>query len=187
MLADLSAAHAVERERGQHCSTRSDKPILMTASTGGPMGWLTADTRPSSSRRSSPIEPLGPPFRTDSDFSLDWGLTAAPMTFDPPAASPDELLKTPAGTWTLQAEPAAKLPKLAGIPIAIVEAGRPCSPPPVRPRRIPGASQVSVDRIVLAEHSVHGNGHLMMLSETAATPRSRSCTGWTTRSRDTTH
>ena len=38
-----------------------------------------------SSRRSSPLEPIGPPFLDNPavGLSLDWGLTAAPMTFDP--------------------------------------------------------------------------------------------------------
>jgi pimeloyl-ACP methyl ester carboxylesterase len=121
MLADLSAAHAVERERGAALLDEIGPAILMTASAGGPMGWLTADARPSLVKAIVSLEPLGPPFRADDDFSLDWGLTAAPMTHDRPAVSPDELLETP-GTWTPQSEPARKLPALAGTPIAIVEA-----------------------------------------------------------------
>ena len=164
MLADLSAAHAVERERGVALLDEIGPAILMTASAGGPMGWLTADSRPSLVEAIVAIEPLGPPFRADSDFSLDWGLTAVPMTVDPPAASPDELLKTPAGTWTVEAEPARKLPELAGIPIAIVEAeaslfAHSCA----ATADFLEQAGCRVDRIVLAEHSVHGNGHLMML------------------------
>ncbi len=47
MLADLSAAHAVERERGAALLDEIGSAILMTASAGAPMGWLTADARPS--------------------------------------------------------------------------------------------------------------------------------------------
>ena len=164
MLADLSAAHAVERERGAALLDEIGPAILMTASAGGPMGWLTADARPSLVEAIVSLEPLGPPFRADSDFSLDWGLTAAPMTFDPPAASPDELLETPVETWTVQAEPARTLPELAGIPIAIVEAeaslfAHSCAATAAFLEQ----AGCRVDRIVLAEHNVHGNGHLMML------------------------
>jgi pimeloyl-ACP methyl ester carboxylesterase len=164
MLADLSAAHAMERERGATLLDEIGPAILLTASAGGPMGWLTADARPSLVEAIVSLEPLGPPFRADSDFSLDWGLTAMPMTFDPPAASPDELLETPAETWTAEAEPARKLTELAGIPITIVEAeaslfAHSCAATAAFLER----AGCRVDRIALAEHSVHGNGHLMML------------------------
>ncbi len=163
MLADLSAAHAVERERGAALLDEIGPAILMTTSAGGPMGWLTADARPSLVRAIVSLEPLGPPFRADSDFSLDWGLTAAPMTFDPPATSPDELERL-AGPLTVQAKPARTLPALAGIPIAIVEAeassfALSCAATAAFLEQ----AGCRVDRIVLAEHGVHGNGHLMML------------------------
>ena len=164
MLADLSTAHAIERERGAALLDEIGPAILMTASAGGPMGWLTADARPSLVKAIVSLEPLGPPFRADSEFSLDWGLTAAPMTFDPLAASPDELRKTPAETWTLQAEPARKLPELAETPIAIVEAeaslfADSCAATAAFLEQ----AGCRVDRIVLAAHGVRGNGHLMML------------------------
>jgi pimeloyl-ACP methyl ester carboxylesterase len=166
MLADWPAAHAMERERGAALLDEIGPAILMTTSFGSPMGWLTADARPSLVEATVALEPFGPPFGVEPGFgvSLDWGLTAAPMTFDPPAASPDELLKAPAGEWTLQAEPARRLRELAGIPIAIVEAeaslfAHSC---PATAAFLEQAG-CRVDRIVLAEHGVHGNGHLMML------------------------
>ena len=86
------------------------------------------------------------------------------MTFDPPVASADDLLTTQAEAWTLQAEPPRKLRELAGIPIAIVEAeaslfANSC---PATAAFLEQAG-CRVERIVLAEHGVHGNGHLMML------------------------
>ena len=164
MLADPSAAHAMERGRGAALLDEIGPAILMTASAGGPMGWLTADARPSLVEAIVSLEPLGPPFRADGEFSLPWGLTAAPMTFDPPAASPDELLKAPAGEWILQAEPARKLRELAGIPIAIVaaEASLFAHSCPATAAFLEQAG-CRVHRIVLSEHGVHGNGHLMML------------------------
>ena len=164
MLADLPAAHAVERERGAALLDDIGPAILMTASAGAPMGWLTADARPSFVEAIVTLEPLGPPFRADSDFSLDWGLTAAPMTFDPPAASPDELLTTAAGASAARTEPARTLPALTGTPIAIVEAEaslfvQSCAATAAFLEQ----AGCRVDRIALAEHGVHGNGHLMML------------------------
>jgi hypothetical protein len=101
-------------------------------------------------------------------ISLPWGLTAAPMTFDPPADSPDDLqaetTKTPAGPLTLQAEPARRLPALAQIPIALVEAEASLLAH-LSPAIAAFLEQAGchVERIVLADHGVHGNGHLMMM------------------------
>ena len=144
--------------------------ILMTASAGGPMGWLTADARPSRVKAIVAVEPIGPAFLVNPnlDLSLDWGLTAAPMTFDPPAASPAELLKetteTPAGPCTLQAEPARRLQNLEEIPIALVEAEASlfAHAGPATAAFLEQAG-CHVERIALAEHGVRGNGHLMML------------------------
>ena len=153
---DLPAAHAMERDRGAALLDEIGPAILMTASAGAPMGWLTADARPSLVKAIVALEPLGPPFLDDADLgiSLDWGLTAAPMTFDPPAASADEL-----GT-----EPARRLPGLAEIPVAIVEAEASLFAPSC-PATAAFLEQAGcrVDRIVLAEHGVHGNGHLMLI------------------------
>jgi pimeloyl-ACP methyl ester carboxylesterase len=164
--ADFPAAHAIERDRGAALLDDIGPAILMTASAGSPMGWLTADARPSLVKAIVSLEPMGPPFLVNPDIgvSLDWGLTAAPMTFDPPAASPDELAKAPVGEWTLQAEPARKLPALAAIPVAILE-----SEASLFAYSCPGTAAFleqagcRVDRIVLADHGVHGNGHLMLI------------------------
>jgi hypothetical protein len=76
------------------------------------------------------------------------------MTFDPPADSPDDL----------QREPARRLPALAEIPIALVEAEASllAQPSPAIAAFLEQAG-CHVDRIVLADHGVHGNGHLMMM------------------------
>ena len=155
VLADTAAAHAIERERGAALLDEIGPAILMTASAGSPMGWLAADARPSLVKAIVALEPLGPPFLVNPDLpaSLDWGLTAAPMTFDPPAASPEQLK-----------EGRRRLPALAEVPIAIVEAeaslfARSC---PATAAFLEQAG-CPVDRLVLAEHGVHGNGHLMSL------------------------
>ena len=156
----------MERNHGAALLDEIGPAILMTASAGSPMGWLTADARPSLVKAIVALEPIGPPFMVDPNLgvSLDWGLTASPMTFDPPAASPDELERAQVDDSTLQAEPARKLSALAEIPIAILEAeaslfAYSC---PATAAFLEQAG-CRVDRIVLAEHGVHGNGHLMLL------------------------
>ena len=170
MLADARAAHAMEQACGAALLDEIGAAILMTASAGGPMGWLTADARPSRVKAIVAVEPVGPAFLVNPNLglSLDWGLTAAPMTFDPPAAAPAELLKetteTAAGPCTLQAEPARRLRNLEEIPIALVEAEASlfAHAGPATAAFLEQAG-CHVERIALAEHGVHGNGHLMML------------------------
>ena len=156
MLADCALAHALEQACGAALLDEIGPAILITSSAGGPMGWLTADARPSHVKAIVSAEPIGPAFLDNPavGLSLPWGLTAAPMTFDPPADSPDDL----------QRDPARRLPALAEIPIALVEAEASslAQPSPAIAAYLEQAG-CRVDRIVLADHGVHGNGHLMMM------------------------
>jgi len=170
MLGDCALAHALEQACGAALLDEIGPAILITSSAGGPMGLLTADARPSQVKAIVSVEPIGPAFLDNPamGISLPWGLTAAPMTFDPPADSPDDLqaetTKTPAGPLTLQAEPARRLPALAQIPIALVEAEASLLAH-LSPAIAAFLEQAGchVERIVLADHGVHGNGHLMMM------------------------
>jgi pimeloyl-ACP methyl ester carboxylesterase len=155
LLADAAVAHALERDRGAALLDEIGPSILMTASAGSPMGWLAADARPSLVKAIVALEPVGPPFLVNPDLpiSLDWGLTAAPMTFDPPAATPEELQEAP-----------RRLTRLAEIPIAILEAEvSPFAASCPATAAFLEQAGCRVDRLVLAEHGVHGNGHLMLL------------------------
>jgi pimeloyl-ACP methyl ester carboxylesterase len=170
MLGDCALAHALEQACGAALLDEIGPAILITSSAGGPMGWLTADARPSQAKAIVSVEPIAPAFLDNPamGISLPWGLTAAPMTFDPPADSPDDLqaetTETPAGPLTLQAEPARRLPALAQIPIALVEAEASMLAH-LSPAIAAFLEQAGchVERIVLADHGVHGNGHLMMM------------------------
>jgi pimeloyl-ACP methyl ester carboxylesterase len=170
LLVDTELAHTLEQACGAALLDEIGPAILITSSAGAPMGWLTADARPSSVKAIVSAEPIGPAFFENPalPISLPWGLTAAPMTFDPPAASPDDLhretTETPGGPMTLQAEPARRLPTLADVPIALVEAEASllAYPGPATAAFLEQAG-CRVDRIVLADHGVHGNGHLMMM------------------------
>jgi pimeloyl-ACP methyl ester carboxylesterase len=156
MVGDCRLAHALEQACGAALLDEIGPAILITASAGGPMGWLTADARPESVKAIVAVEPVGPAFMDNPamGLSLEWGLTAAPMTFDPPAASPEEL----------RADTVRKLPALARVPIALVEteASLLAQPGPATAAFLEEAG-CSIERIVLAEHGVHGNGHLVMM------------------------
>jgi pimeloyl-ACP methyl ester carboxylesterase len=171
MMADTAAAHALEQARGVELLDLVGPAIVFSHSAGGPLGWLMADARPDLVRALVAIEPLGPPFLDNpaGGPSLPWGLTAAPLTFDPPAADPSELrltaLEGPEGVPPLriQADPPRRLPNVSRVPIALVSAE-------VSPFASFHAATLSflqqcgcaADSIRLADHGVRANGHGMI-------------------------
>jgi len=145
--------------------------IVMTHSAGGPVGWLVADARPALVRAIIAVEPVGPPFSERPGAKLRWGIAPAPLTFDPPIASPDELrtAERPApreGTvpCLLQAEPARRLPNLTGFPIVVVtaEASWMATDNHGMVDFLAQAGAL-VEHLRLEEHGVHGNAHALML------------------------
>jgi pimeloyl-ACP methyl ester carboxylesterase len=174
-MADLARAHELWRKRGRELLERVGPAVVVTHSAGGPFGWLVADECPDLVRAIVAIEPAGPPF---SSFGpgpgLAWGLTATPLHFDPPAEEPGQLqlvsITPPAGgrPYRLQADPARKLPRLAGIPIAVVTSEA-SSFVFSDPATVDFLVQAGCDAVHLrlADYGVHGNGHFMMLEENA--------------------
>lgn len=171
-IADLARTHELMRECGAALLDRIGPAILMTHSMGGPFGWLTADARPGLVKGIVAVEPLAPAFgeMAPGVGNLSWGLTAAPMTFDPPAATAEELTHSthpPAAPYsapmTLQTEPARTWPRLAKVPTLVVtgeasfmtlfDAGT------VAFLRQAG---VPVAHMRLEAHGQRGNGHLLM-------------------------
>jgi pimeloyl-ACP methyl ester carboxylesterase len=142
--------------------------IVVAHGDSSAFAWLLADERPALVKGIAVIEPAGPAF----DGYLQWGLTASPMTYDPPAATPAELRTTPpmaeSGVvpYRLQAQPPRRLKYLADIPIAVVTAEASDAN-----RRDPGTvaflrqAGCTVEHLKLAEHGVHGNGPYMMLEK----------------------
>jgi pimeloyl-ACP methyl ester carboxylesterase len=136
MLADMAAAHALEQAAGAALLDAIGPAVVFTHSAGGPMGWLAADARPELVKAIVAIEPLGPPFLDNPElgFSLPYGLTAAPVAFHP---------EIPVAVVDAEASLFAHAD---GATVAFLqEAG------------------CSVEHLRLADHGVHGNGHLMML------------------------
>src|SRR3954469_22168969 len=155
MLRDFPAAQALEGGRAAELLDRTGPAIVVANSAGGPCAFLAADARPGLVAALLALDPIGPPFAAlpPLGVTLSWGLTAAPMTFDPPVSDPAEL-----------GGASRALPNLQGFPIAVVtgEASRfvHFDEQIVEFLRDPGCD---VERVRLADQGVHGNGHGMML------------------------
>jgi len=163
--------------------------ILLTHSQAGVFGWKLSDARPDLVKAHVAVEPNGPPFydisfQGGTDWNKDsaqvgraWGITRIPLTFDPPAKTssalvmvrqekPDspELLRC----W-LQAEPARQLPRMKGVPTAIVtgEASFRATMDHCTSKFLAQAG-VKNTHIRLESENIHGNGHMMMLEKNSS-------------------
>lgn len=170
MPADWAAMHAVERDRMAELLDHVGPSIVFCHSAGGPAGFLATDARQHLVKGLVAIETIGPPFLRGDGMMLNWGIAAAPMTFDPPATDPSQLSLTIDTEGpiplTLQQDPARRLANLAQVPIAVVSAE--ISPfNGLDDHLIAFLRQAGcdVDRVRLAEHGVYGNGHGMMFEK----------------------
>jgi pimeloyl-ACP methyl ester carboxylesterase len=159
--------HALMRRRGGELLDIIGPAILITNSAGGPAGWLMTDERPGLVQAVVALEPLGP----SGPMTLRWGITASPITYDPPAPEPGdlELVDVPAGPGgphlRLQPDPPRRLPHLADIPIAVVS-GEQSFANPMDVGTVAFLRQAGctlIDHLRLGDLGVHGNGHLMMI------------------------
>jgi pimeloyl-ACP methyl ester carboxylesterase len=146
--------------------------ILLTHAYGGFFAWGVADRRPNLIKGIFPMEINGNPFAAQ----LKWGLTASPMTYDPPVTDPSQFKlvenKLPPdsprpliASYKLQAEPAHKWKNLRGIPIGWLTTefgggGSPIS-------NVAFLKQVGCDAemVRLRDHGIAGNGNLMLLEK----------------------
>src|SRR5579871_2656896 len=150
--------------------------IIIAHSHGGQFAWLAADMRPKLVKAIIALEPAGPPFKDDNivasskpagDPSRVWGLTDAPITYEPAVRDPSELAprqepapaKDLVGCWTISGQQ-RKLPNLAGIPILILtsEAGYHARYDYCTSQFLTRAG-VWNEHIQLGDIGIHGNGH----------------------------
>ena len=110
---DIELWQTMDADRIAKLLDRIGPAVLFTHSASGSDGWLIADRRPHHVAAIVSVEPMGPPFgHTPNIGTLSWGLTAAPLTYDPPQPSPES---------AKAADPAAlRVPSLAGVPVAVV-------------------------------------------------------------------
>jgi pimeloyl-ACP methyl ester carboxylesterase len=164
---DQVLAHTLWASGGAQLLDRIGPAIVQTHSAGGPFGWLVANERPALVKAIVCVEGTNAPL-----FSAQapWGLTSAPLAFEPPLTDPKQLatrdVTPPAASmappYKLQAEPARALKNLRGIPIALITAERSGrqSTPAVEFLKQAGCD---VEDVQLKDRGVLGNGHFMML------------------------
>jgi pimeloyl-ACP methyl ester carboxylesterase len=180
LLADPSEMHALEAARLAELLDLVGPAIVVTHSAGGPGTFAGADARPDKVAALFAIETLGPPFLKRPEMGLDlaWGLACAPIAYDPPVADPSELdivteERAELGPIpiTLQREPARRLAHLSQFPIAVVTAESSMFLGFDRHLvEFLGQGGCDVELVRLADHGVHGNGHMMMIERNHAEP-----------------
>jgi pimeloyl-ACP methyl ester carboxylesterase len=151
--ADFRESQEMDAERLSRLLDKVGPAILMTHSASGPLGWLVADKRPELVVAIVSVEPMGPAFITAPGIgTLNWGLTAAPVKYDPPRASAEEVQA--ADPLSLQ------IPAMKGLPIAIVTGEASVfathGPAIVRFLNIAGAA---AEQLHLPDYGILGNGH----------------------------
>lgn len=187
-LASFPQQQALNRDAGAALLDRIGEAILLTHSQSGTFGWLVADARPDLVKAIVAMEPSGPPVRDmiakgapdwfeDGPLTKPYGLTAEPLAYDPPLASPDDLVfvrqDQADGPGLLrgweQAEPARQLANLRRIPVLVVQGEASYHAPydhcTVRYLRQAG---VTTTFIRLADLGIRGNGHMLMLEKNNA-------------------
>jgi pimeloyl-ACP methyl ester carboxylesterase len=182
------SAHGASIERlvrhaGAELLEQIGPSVLVAHSLGAPLGWQIADERPELTRAIVAVEPTGPPvydivwgpegFR-EGAMARPWGITQAPLTYAPPASSPDELMfvrqreadSAELVRYWLQAEPARQLVNLARVRMALI-LGEASYHAPYDHGTSAYLTQAGVhhDFIRLADHGITGNGHMMMLEK----------------------
>lgn len=147
--ADLAESQRMDADRLGRLLDLTGPAVLVTHSAGGPVGWLAADARPDAVVAIVAVEPVGPAFAEIPGMgSLDWGLTSAPIAYDPPVSDPAEVRE------------GMRIPALAGKPVVVVTGGASAfadfAPQVVDFLRDTGADAA---RLHLPDHGVKGNGH----------------------------
>ena len=159
--------------------------IVLTHSQSGAYGWLIADARPKLVKALIAIEPNGPPvYESDFKGPPEWfadigarkpfGLTLAPLAYDPPLKGGEELAfvrqdrpdKPGLVRGWLQAEPARKLTNLAKVPVLVVAAEASyhaafdhCTAAYLTQAGVPTTF------LRLEDAGLRGNGHMVMLEK----------------------
>ncbi len=157
---------------GEELVDRIGPCILLTHAFGGFFGWGVADRRPNLVKGIFCMEINGNPFAAQ----LRWGLTASPMTYDPPVTDPSQfkLVEHPLppdsprpliGSYKLQAEPARKWKNLRGIPMGWLTSEFGGGGSPVSNVAFLKQAGCSAEMVRLRDYGIVGNGNLMLLEK----------------------
>ncbi len=146
--------------------------ILIDHAFGGFFGWGVADRRPDMIKAIYNMEINGNPFAAQ----LRWGLTAGPMTYEPPVTDltqfnlvdhtepPDSPSPVPA-SYKLQAEPAHKWKNLQHIPMAWMTSEFGGGGSPVANVEFLKQVGCDIEMVRLRDYGIYGNGNLMLLDK----------------------
>ena len=151
MPADLAASQEMDADRLARLLDRIGPAIVVTHSASGPDGWLVADRRPGLVAAIVTVEPMGPAFaETPGIGTLDWGLTAAPVSYDPPRATAEEVRAA--------APSSLRIPAL--LPVAVVT-GETSAFATFGPAIVDflATAGAGAEHLHLPDHGVLGNGH----------------------------
>jgi pimeloyl-ACP methyl ester carboxylesterase len=146
--------------------------ILVTHAFGGFFAWGVADRRPELVKGIMCMEINGNPFAAQ----LRWGLTAAPITYDPPVADlsqfklvdhvePPDSPRPIVPNYKLQAEPAHKWKNLQHIPIGWLTSEFGAGGSPVAQVAFLKQVGCSVEMLRLRDYGITGNGNLMLMEK----------------------
>ena len=139
---------------------------------GGFFAWGVADRRPTLVKAIVCMEINGNPF----ERQLRWGLTAGPMTFEPPVSDPSQFKlvdrmpppdspRPVASPYKLQADPPRTWKNLRGIPIAWVTSEFGAGGSPVANVAFLKQVGCTVEMLRLRDHGLSGNGNLMLMEK----------------------
>jgi pimeloyl-ACP methyl ester carboxylesterase len=146
--------------------------ILLTHAFGGFFGWGVADRRPNLVKGIFCMEINGNPFAAQ----LRWGLTASPMTYDPPVTDPSQFQlvdrtlppdspRPIVASYKLQAEPARKWKNLRSIPIGWLTTEFGGGGSPITNVEFLKQVGCSAEMVRLRDFGIVGNGNLMLLEK----------------------
>ena len=171
-LADNAETQRLNQAAGAALLDRIGPAIILTHSQSGPFGWVIADARPKLVKAIIAVEPSGPPFEDAvprEGAARAWGVADIPITYDPPIADPSEIKTEQEETvdapdlvrCRLQQAPPHRLVNLINIPVLLVTAEASyhsvydhCTV------KYLSQAGVKVTAMPLADHGVHGNGHM---------------------------
>ncbi|KAI0406776.1 Alpha/Beta hydrolase protein [Xylaria palmicola] len=182
MLGDITKQESAAQAACAALLDRIGKPaIILAHSAGGSTPWLLADVRPKLMRSIVALEPPGPPFLRlrlgpGPGPGAPYGITPAPLTYDPPVTDPDVDLvraqvKAPAehliDCWVQAPSPAPRqLVNLRSIPVVVVTAQASYHAPydwaTVEYLKQAG---VHAEHMKLEDRGILGNGHMMFMEK----------------------
>ena len=185
MIGDSKLREAVNRDATIALLDKIGPAILMPHSQSAAPVWLVADERPQLVKALLMIEAgtssfyevklVGAPeWFKDGDLSKPFGVTYAPITYDPPVKGVDDfgLVRQEKADapdlprcWQ-QKEPAHKLINFKNIPTLQMSAEASFGAPTAHCNAaFLKSAGVPVDFIRLSEIGIHGNGHFLMLEK----------------------